>query len=291
MKHKLLFQAAALLLAATLAGCGAQTAGSSRPPVEYISMESARTAALTHAQAEAANTLISSTTLADVAGITCYKVVFTYNGYTYSYSVDAQTGEVLEAGYRERVTSQTVPEVVNPSLQDDPTMEIPETVTPAPSTDVSAGIPLTTEWIGEERAKEIALASAGVNAEDATFTKCVLDIEDRLYVYEIEWYVRGVKYEYDIIATDGTVYAADYEVKNELGDGNGTAVNAEVAKQTALARVPGATKSDIYEWESDYDDGYLEYEGKIIYNGREYEFTINANTGKIVEWEEKLLRT
>ena len=29
------------------------------------------------------------------------------------------------------------------------------------------------------------------------------------------------------------------------------------------------------------------YEGKIVYNEREYEFDIDANTGEIVSWEEE----
>lgn len=57
------------------------------------------------------------------------------------------------------------------------------------------------------------------------------------------------------------------------------------AKQTALARVSGATEKDIYEWKLDYDDSRPEYEGKIIYGGTEYEFTIDANTGAIIEWD------
>ena len=50
-------------------------------------------------------------------------------------------------------------------------------------------------------------------------------------------------------------------------------------------RISGATEKDIYEWKLDYDDGRPEYEGKIIYGGTEYEFTIDANTGAIIEWD------
>lgn len=57
------------------------------------------------------------------------------------------------------------------------------------------------------------------------------------------------------------------------------------AKKTALSRVSGATEKDIYEWKLDYDDGRAEYEGKIIYGGMEYEFTINAATGVVTEWD------
>ena len=42
---------------------------------------------------------------------------------------------------------------------------------------------------------------------------------------------------------------------------------------------------DICEWKLDYDDGRTEYEGKIIYGGMEYEFTINAATGAVTEWD------
>ena len=51
------------------------------------------------------------------------------------------------------------------------------------------------------------------------------------------------------------------------------------------ARSPGATVSDIWEFEIDYDDGRLEYEGTIVYNHMEYEFTIDGYSGAIREWE------
>ena len=70
-----------------------------------------------------------------------------------------------------------------------------------------------------------------------------------------------------------------------VGTGNSATVSEATAKQTALARVSGATEKDIYEWKLDYDDGRPEYEGKIIYGGTEYEFTIDANTGTVIEWD------
>lgn len=67
-----------------------------------------------------------------------------------------------------------------------------------------------------------------------------------------------------------------------------TSVSESEARETALAQVPGASSSDIYEWETDYDDGHLEYEGKIIYNGMEYEFSIDGYSGAIREWEAEI---
>ena len=33
-----------------------------------------------------------------------------------------------------------------------------------------------------------------------------------------------------------------------------------------------------------------EYEGKIIYGGTEYEFTIDASTGSVMEWDAEKVR-
>ena len=57
------------------------------------------------------------------------------------------------------------------------------------------------------------------------------------------------------------------------------------AKKIALAQVPGATESDIREFEVDYDDGRLEYDGSIYYGDMEYEFEIDGYSGAIRSWE------
>src|SRR5699024_10544251 len=49
--------------------------------------------------------------------------------------------------------------------------------------------------------------------------------------------------------------------------------------------VSGATASSIRDFDIDEDDGRLEYEIKIWHNGVEYEFTIDASTGNIIERE------
>ena len=56
------------------------------------------------------------------------------------------------------------------------------------------------------------------------------------------------------------------------------------AKALALAKVSGANDNHI-KIKEDYEDGRKVYEGKIIYNGYEYEFEIDANSGIFLEWE------
>lgn len=284
MKQKWLLTAGtALALAAALAGCGNTPAADqpqSSQPASLISMEQAQTAALDAADIDAADAEVSSATLDEVAGVTCYKVEFTSGDHTYAYSINAESGEVLEASYRDKNAAPA------DSTQTDTTTASGATTTPAqttPSTNTSTGA------VTEAKAQEIALAHAGIKAADATITKSKLDYDDGRQIYEIEWYANGAKYDYEIAVATGEIVNSGYEAKTVVGTGSSATVSEATAKQTALARVSGATDKDIYEWKLDYDDGRPEYEGKIIYGGTEYEFTIDAASGNVTEWEAETL--
>lgn len=54
--------------------------------------------------------------------------------------------------------------------------------------------------IGMERAKEIALADAGLNDEDVSFSKIKFEEDDRVQVYELEFYYENQEFEYKIDA-------------------------------------------------------------------------------------------
>ena len=70
------------------------------------------------------------------------------------------------------------------------------------------------------------------------------------------------------------------------GSTSGVAVTLEEAQNIALERVPGTSAQNI-SIELDEDDGWYIYEGDIVYDGMEYEFEIDANTGNILKWEEE----
>lgn len=272
MKQKWLLTGTALLLAAALAGCGNTPAADQ---TAKISMEQAQTAALDAANIEAVDADISSATLSEVAGVICYKVEFTSGDHAYSYSINAENGEVLEASYRDKNAAPA------DSTQTD-TPASGATTTPAqitPSTSTSTGA------VDEAKAQEIVLAHAGVNAADATITKSKLDYDDGRQVYELEWYANGAKYDYEVAVATGEIVNSGYEAKTVVGTGNSATVSEATAKQTALARVSGATAANIYKFKLDFDDGRWEYEGEIRYGTMEYDFTIDANTGAIIEWD------
>lgn len=272
MKHKLLLTGTALMLAAALTGCSntptANQPQSSQQQAAYISMEQAQETALDAAKIDTADADISSATLSEVAGVTCYKVEFTSGDHAYSYSINAENGEVLEMSSREQSTSAASTD---------------EDTQTAPNTNTSTGA------VDEAKAQEIALAHAGIKAADATITKSKLDYDDGRQVYEIEWYANDAKYDYEIAVATGEIVNSGYEAKTVVGTGSSATVSEATAKQTALARVSGATEADIYEWKLDYDDGRPEYEGKIIYGGSEYEFTIDATAGTITEWDAEVI--
>ena len=172
-----------------------------------------------------------------------------------------------------------------------------QTETTAPAADsattqssAAATAQTVTGTVDEEMAQKIALEHAGVKAADATITKSKLDYEDGRQVYDIEWYAGGAKYDYEIAADTGEIISSAYEEKTMGADSRNVTVSEADAKQTALGRVSGATQKDIYEWQFDYDDGRPEYEGKIIYGGTEYDFTIDASSGAVVEWEAESVR-
>lgn len=280
------------MLAAALAGCGKTPAAGqqqSSQPTSLISMDQAQTAALDAANIDAANADVSSATLSEIAGITCYKVEFTSGDYAYSYSINAESGEVLEMSSWEQTVDTIIPDSgtqADAATSTAGTATTPNAATPAqssPNTNTSTGA------VSEAKAQEIALAHAGVKPADATITKSKLDYDDGRQVYEIEWYANGAKYDYEIVVATGEVVKSDYEAKTVVGTSNSATISEADAKKTVLARVSGATASDIYEWALDYDNGRPEYEGKIIYGGSEYEFTIDATSGTVTEWDVEVI--
>lgn len=290
MKRKLILTGAALSLAVAMTGCGGKPVINQQPSsqaqvqAQLISMEAAQEVALKAANIAAEDAAISATTLNEVAGTSCYKVEFTSGDYAYAYTVNAETGAVMEMSSREK-------NAVDTQAQTEATVPAADSATTQSSAATTAQT--VTDTVDEEMAQKIALEHAGVKATDATITKSKLDYEGRRQVYEIEWYAGGKKYDYEIAVDTGEILSSAYDEKTSgwsVSNSSNVTVSEADAKQTALGRVSGATQKDIYEWKFDYDDGRPEYEGKIIYGGTEYDFTIDASSGAVIEWEAESVR-
>lgn len=175
--------------------------------------------------------------------------------------------------------------------------------------------------IGESKAKEIALENAGVTESDISRYQSSKDRDDGKTLYEIQFASGDTEYEYEINAENGNIISYGSESLNngqsstqnntetttdnsgtnstdtsqsqdnsQNTTANNTGVNVQFseadAKAAALERVPGATEQDL-RMELDHDDGKYIYEGDIIYQQMEYEFEIDANTGKFLKWSEE----
>lgn len=145
-----------------------------------------------------------------------------------------------------------------------------------------------------EEAKSIALRHAGLNETDVVFTEAKLDRDNGRDEYDIEFTAGGVEYEYEIDAGSGSVLGfssesvsenrTDTEVSSSVGTSE--QITLDEAKAIALEHAGVAADRVIFtKTELDYDDGTAEYEIEFKANGLEYEYTINALTGKIIEYE------
>ena len=147
--------------------------------------------------------------------------------------------------------------------------------------------PSTGSDIGAEKAKSIALSHAGFTASQVQRLKVEKDYDDGRLEYEVEFYAGTTEYDYTISGTDGTILKQD---KEEHGGSQttqpsaGSDIGAEKAKSIALSDA-GFTASQVQDLqvEKDNDDGRLEYEVEFQVNGTEYEYTISAADGTILE--------
>ena len=174
--------------------------------------------------------------------------------------------------------------------------------------------------IGKDKAADIALEDASLSESDVTRLRISKDTDNGKGIYEVEFTMNTTEYEYEILASNGDILSADFKELQGSSDpqpqgsddpqpqgsndpqpqgsdshdssNHGAVPQADVqisseqASKLALDRVPGATEQDL-KIELDYDDGYYKYEGDIIYDQKEYEFEIDANTGDFLEWKEE----
>ena len=281
--------AAALIL---LAGCSQPSS-----QAEYIGLDAAKAIALGAAGVPESAAAFSTTGLDRQNGTDFYAIDFTANGQSYSYAIDAVTGVIIN--------SQAGAEVIaspDPAASMDPAADPSQTsgngagaVPSASSNTAASANPNTSTNTGSnsgsaitaDQARQIALNHAGLSASQVTFLRSHLDWENGRRVYDVEFYSTSnyAEYDYEIDASSGTVLSYDYDAEYYTPPSTGaTAITADQARQIALERVPGATANDI-RIHLDYDDGRVEYEGTIYYNQTEYEFTIDAYSGVIREWD------
>lgn len=228
-----------------------QTAGSA---AGRITLEEAKDKALSHAGISEAEASFTKTKLDNDDGREEYEIEFVAADYKYEYEIDAESGMVLSSS-RKTLSGRT--------------------------TSVSAGS------ITLEEAKAAALEHAGLTASDVTFTKTKLDNDDGREEYDIEFVSDDYEYEYEIDSQSGAVLSNSKEArKGQTMSAAEGWLTLEDAKNAALDHAGvSASDADFTKTKLDYDDGRGEYDIKFYVGGWKYEYTIDAATGEIIEYE------
>ena len=217
-----------------------------------IGVEQAKTIALNHAGVSASNASFVFAQLDYENGRRVYEVEF-YSGSTeYDYEIDAADGSVLSYDYdAERYTPQQSQ---------------------------------TSNDIGVEQAKTVALNHAGVAASDAVFVHAKLDYDDGRRVYEVEFYSGSREYDYEIDAASGDILSYDYDAERYTLQQPQTGSLLSEARVKEIVEARAGTTGTYREFKLERDDGRTVYEGELRSGWTEYEFTVDAYSGDILEW-------
>lgn len=285
-KYAVLVSVALVLSVALLAGCAAnkpveenatlKQAQASAPTVKSgelvsVSPDEAIDIALKHAGVSREDAVMfGAPSLDEEKGKAHYDVEFGYNGFEYDYEVAVADGSVLKA--------EKEAERVKESLSAKP--EVPV------SKDNNNG------YISVEAAKQKALADAGVKEEDAVFLKAYYDSDDLVPHYDVKFEANGYEYEYEVKASDGAVLEKDVD-KERRPVNNAPAsddyISADKAKSLAYEHA-GVKAADVKfaKAELDRDDLIVHYEVEFVAGRYEYEYEINAESGKVIASDREL---
>lgn len=162
-----------------------------------------------------------------------------------------------------------------------------------------AGIVDQSGYIGEENALKAAFEDAGAVQDTVEYLRVHLDYEDGTVVYEIEFVSGGIEYEYEVRASDGFIMKKDAEIYDDIsvmfpsngGNSGSTAVDGEYigeskAKEIVLTHAE-CTENQVSFTKFKLDHhhhGGAEYEIEFIFDGTEYEYEIDAASGKITDY-------
>lgn len=144
-------------------------------------------------------------------GIAKYEVDFSVKDTKYSYEVNAFDGSVIESSFETITTAPpttTTAPVTEPATKETTTAASKPAVTTSAESQTTAKADSTANLIGNEKAKEIAFAHLGIDAESASD----IDVEfgyNSGVVYCVEFKYDNYEYEYEINAHTGEV--VDFE--------------------------------------------------------------------------------
>ena len=236
------------------AGSSATTQESSPAASGYISVDEAKAIALKKVSLEASQVTFKKAERDTDDQIAHYDIEFVSGNYEYEFEINAKTGAIIEF---------------------DKELEISKPVD-------------TSIFITVDEAKTIALKKASLVASQVTFTKAKLDTDGLVAHYDIEFVSGNYEYEFEINAKTGTVIKFEKERADNVPADTSKYISADAAKNAALAHA-GLTAAQVTELEAELDTDSLtaHYDVDFKYGGFEYEYKINATSGKVISVEKE----
>ncbi len=211
-----------------------------------------------------------------------YEVDFYSNGTEYEYFIQGKDGDII---------ARDIDGGPNGSRYEQSQPSDPENQ-PAANTGNSIQPQEISQEISVEEAKATALEDAGLSEADVTFKKAALDYDDKIHIYDIEFYTSDTEYDYEINAIDKTVLEKNIEpfqtqanpAGSETNNSDSNDIGVDSAKEIALNHA-NLNEADVrfVKAELENDDGKMEYEIEFYSGGTEYDYTIDAVSGNIVE--------
>ena len=222
-------------------------------------------------------------------GFQCYEGEIVYNGTKAEFSIDLQTGEFLEWSEKtltagSSVSGDTGAAASSQAVQASAPAAASSSSASASSSSAAAGGAVT-----EDQAKAAALSAAGIQESDLIGFTVRPERDDGRQTYQVDLYTSSADYEIDVDMTTGQVLGQEqerYDMSWTTPDG--ASVTKEAAIQSVLERVSGATEANL-RMQVERDDGRTLYEGSVIYNGKDYDFEIDVQTGEFISWSEEAL--
>lgn len=139
--------------------------------------------------------------------------------------------------------------------------------------------------LSEDEAFQIALDDAQVAGTEVTNMRVSQETENGKVIYDVEFYAGVMEYDYEIDAETGAILEKDMEIEDDFQAVDlAVSVSKEEAVKLLLEKVPGASEQNIH-MKLEEDDGRVVYEGEVLYDKKEYDFEISAQTGEILSWE------
>ena len=263
-----------------------------------LSLDEAKAVALKNAKLSENDVVFTKAKLDYDDGRAVYDIEFYSGNKEYDYEIDANTGKILDRDIEYKVSffSRIVDFFKNMFSGKSGTVSTPPAaadVTVEATSTASQEKPAASNRITLEEAKKVALDDAKLTAADVTFTKAKLDYDDGRAVYDIEFYSGAKEYDYEIDAATGRILEKDIDINDDVnapteGQDSQTYITAEQAKAAALSAA-GFSASEVrgLKAEFDFDDGRAVYEVEFKKGIFEYDYEIDAVSGKVLKAEKE----